>query len=91
VTDTTDECGGPLAGVEAVTDYLPDTLPAIPPGGVTCGIDWANDNHLPAQQESAIRRYADVLERHVQQLDLSCRRGRMTTESTTAGRETVLS
>src|SRR5579859_182773 len=30
---------------EAVMEYLPDTLPAIPPGGVTCGIDWANDDH----------------------------------------------
>jgi len=26
-------------------DYPPDTLPAVPPGGVTCGIDWANDDH----------------------------------------------
>jgi transposase len=25
--------------------YPPDTLPAVPPGGVTCGIDWANDDH----------------------------------------------
>ena len=26
-------------------EYPPDTLPAVPPGGVTCGIDWANDDH----------------------------------------------
>jgi transposase len=26
-------------------EYPPSTLPAIPPGGVTCGIDWANDDH----------------------------------------------
>jgi len=26
-------------------EYPPETLPAVPPGGVTCGIDWANDDH----------------------------------------------
>jgi hypothetical protein len=26
-------------------EYPPKTLPAVPPGGVTCGIDWANDDH----------------------------------------------
>jgi transposase len=26
-------------------EYPPDTLPAVPPGGVTCGIDWADDDH----------------------------------------------
>ncbi len=26
-------------------EYPPDTLPAVPPGGVTCGIGWANDDH----------------------------------------------
>jgi len=26
-------------------EYPPETLPAIPPGGVTCGIDWATDDH----------------------------------------------
>ena len=26
-------------------EYPPDTLPAVLPGGVTCGIDWANDDH----------------------------------------------
>ena len=25
-------------------EYPPETLPAVPPGGVTCGIDWANDD-----------------------------------------------
>ena len=26
-------------------EYPPDALAAVPPGGVTCGIDWANDDH----------------------------------------------
>jgi transposase len=26
-------------------EYPPETLPAVPPGEVTCGIDWANDDH----------------------------------------------
>jgi len=26
-------------------EYPPDTLPAVPPGEVTCGIDWASDDH----------------------------------------------
>jgi transposase len=26
-------------------EYPPDTLPAVPPGGVTCSIDWASDDH----------------------------------------------
>jgi transposase len=26
-------------------EYPPDTLPAVPPGGVTCGIDWASHDH----------------------------------------------
>src|SRR5947208_1262241 len=30
---------------EAVMEYPPDTLPAVPPGEVTCGIDWASDDH----------------------------------------------
>ena len=25
--------------------YPPDTLPAVPPGGVSCGIDWASHDH----------------------------------------------
>ncbi len=30
---------------EAVTEYSPETLPAVPPGGVRCGIDRADDDH----------------------------------------------
>ena len=26
-------------------EYPPNTLPAVPPGGVTCGIDWASSDH----------------------------------------------
>ena len=26
-------------------EYPPETLAAVPPGGVTCGIDWATDDH----------------------------------------------
>ena len=34
-------------------DYSPDTLPAVPPGGVTCGIDWANDDHAVCVVDAA--------------------------------------
>lgn len=34
-------------------EYPPDTLPAVPPGGVTCGIDWANDDHAVCVVDAA--------------------------------------
>src|SRR2546429_9511690 len=34
-------------------EYPPDTLPALPPGGVTCGIDWANDDHAVCVVDAA--------------------------------------
>jgi transposase len=34
-------------------EYPPDTLPAVPRGGVTCGIDWANDDHAVCVVDAA--------------------------------------
>ena len=33
--------------------YAPEALPAVPPGGVTCGIDWANDDHAVCVVDAA--------------------------------------